>query len=46
MQSFFTRIESGRKILAPLFDHTGIVQQFEQKNLIFEVFAAVLPGWW
>jgi recombination associated protein RdgC len=41
MQSFFTRIESGRKILAPLFDHGPIVQQFAQKNLIFEVFAAI-----
>jgi len=47
MQSFFTRIESGRKILAPLFDHGGIVQQFAEKNLIFEVVTAAaraLPG--
>jgi recombination associated protein RdgC len=41
MQSLFTRIESGRKILAPLFDHVAIVQQFAQKNLIFAVFAAI-----
>jgi hypothetical protein len=41
MQSFFTRIESGRKILAPLFDHVAIVHQFAQKNLIFAVFAAI-----